>query len=562
MLAFIPLALLLLLSHVDAKQNKPFALEAEGQKPGRWLGLHLSNQPALRRRDAQSLDAGISQLALSADGSSYYTVLEIGNISFRLSLDTGSSDLWVLSSACTSKDFCKSLPSYPLSFQSPSFEAINSNQTTFNISFADGTISSGFLAKETVQLNNFSIPNQVIGFVNATNVTLESEISGVLGMGFPRLSAFPSLISNSTPFINGLAQQGLLDYPMFGLSLTRQSNGTLTLGAIDAGVVKNVSSIEWHKVMSFSPFGSESNTSSYLQWAVRMPGFGVNGTTFKTNPTYPNITETSLALLDVGTNGIFGPYQDVSRLFSSIGEARLVDSEVGQWALPCDTEEVLSFNFGQGNFTLQPTDFLIGPIIEDPSFCLTWPRAVQNAGDGIDWQLGAPFLRTVYSIFSYGIDGKEPPMIGFYPLSNVTTFSENSSYISAFFSSASATVTTTLPNVLLPTPSASTASYLFNTSIPASAGAVVSSALGASTYSALLTATSVNASALPTITLSPALVTLLVTGASGMVITTTSAAPSSSIALGVPPGDRSANSALLAIGIYHTKAYFLTSFAS
>lgn len=46
-------------------------------------------------------------------------------------------------------------------------------------------------------------------------------------------------------------------------------------GAIDASVVTNASAIEWHKVVPFSPFNTESNTSSYLQWAIRMPQFGV-----------------------------------------------------------------------------------------------------------------------------------------------------------------------------------------------------------------------------------------------------------------------------------------------
>ncbi|KAI5122287.1 hypothetical protein M0805_002367 [Coniferiporia weirii] len=538
MLAFFLCALLPLLSCVNAKETWPSTGRTAGRSYGSSLSRPLLKRSSLYRRDAEASSAGISQLSLSTDGSSYYTVLAIGDISFRISLDTGSSDLWLLSSACATKEFCKSSPSYPLSYHSPSFGIINNNQTGFNLSFADGSTSSGFLATESVQLNNFTVPNQVIGLVNATNVVLGSEISGVLGMGFPRLSVFSPIVTNSTPYINGLAQQGLLDYPMFGLSLTRDDDGTLTLGAIDSNVVKNLSSIEWHKVMPFSPFGLESNASSYLQWTVRIPGFGINDTIFDTNPTYPNITETSLALIDVGTNGLFGPYQDVSRIFGAISEARLVDADVGQWALPCDTEEVLSFNFGQGNFTLQPTDYLIGPVLSDPSFCLSWPRAVQNSGDGIDWQLGTPFLRTVYSIFSYGIDDKEVPMIGFYPLNNITTLSENASYISSFFSSASVTVATTLPNVILPTPSASTASYLFNTSVPASAGAVVASALGTKTYSALLATAAVNVTALPTITLSPTLATFLITDASGAVVTSTSIAPTTSIALGVPPGER------------------------
>ena len=34
----------------------------------------------------------------------------------------------------------------------------------------------------------------------------------------------------ATPFVNGLAQQGLLEYPLFGLSLSRDDGGTIALG--------------------------------------------------------------------------------------------------------------------------------------------------------------------------------------------------------------------------------------------------------------------------------------------------------------------------------------------
>lgn len=68
---------------------------------------------------------------------SYYTLISVGNATFRVALDTGSADLWLISSACTNSS-C-SVPKYQLGYPSPTFVSINSNQTVFNVSFADTT---------------------------------------------------------------------------------------------------------------------------------------------------------------------------------------------------------------------------------------------------------------------------------------------------------------------------------------------------------------------------------------------------------------------------------------
>ena len=69
---------------------------------------------------------------------SYYTVIQAGNASFRVALDTASSDLWLVSSGCSAKP-CTSVPKYQLGYKSPSFVSVHQNQTVFNTSFADGT---------------------------------------------------------------------------------------------------------------------------------------------------------------------------------------------------------------------------------------------------------------------------------------------------------------------------------------------------------------------------------------------------------------------------------------
>jgi hypothetical protein len=498
------------------------------------------------RQAANTSQAFITQLTLSSDAESYYAVIGLGSMYFRVSLDTASSDLWIMASSCSTST-CQEVPRYPLTYESATFSAVNSNSTAFRAEYADGTVASGFVAKETLLFSNLSVPNQALALITNSNVSMVDNISGILGLGFPRISSINGSLTNSTPFFPGLAQQGLLQSPMFGLSLTRNDTGSLSLGAIDGSVVTNLSKIEWNPVVEFSPFLNESNSSSYYQWAIPLQSIAVNGTPIALSPSYPTVTANkSLAIFDVGTPGIYGPWADVSNLFASFDGARLVDASVGQWAVPCDSAMTMSFTFGQQNFTLQPTDYLIGEASGDPGLCLAWPRALDPSPDGIDWQLGTPFMRTVYSIFSYGINTLEPPMIGLYPLSNVTT-PEQSSVVTSFISSASEIVGTTLPNSLLVTPSATTPAYSLNTSIPASTGGIVETALATSTYSPIFglqttvpDPSTLNLSAIALITPAPTIVTFTVTGSAGVVSTSTSHVTIPSIVLGVPPGWSSA----------------------
>lgn len=502
----------------------------------------LQDGPALLAGQASNSTAlnafGISPVSIAGDGT-YYVVLQAGQISFRAALDTGSADFWLTSTECTNST-CMSVPRYPLTYASPTFVSINNNETAFTVNYADGTGASGFVARETVEVANVTVANQAFGVVTSSNITLVSEVSGILGLGFSRQSEISARAASATPFFSTLAQQGILDYPIFGLSLTRNATGTFTLGAIDVSVVQNVSQVVWNEVVSFSPVSTQTNTSGYFYWAIRMSSFAVNGTQYTPQPTYPGPNDnSSIALLDVGTTGLYGPYQDVIRLYSSFPSSRLVD-ESGQWAVPCDSSAIISFSFGDGaTFVLEPTDYIIGPAEGNPDLCLSWPKAAPPSTDGVDWLLGTPFLRTVYSIWSYGIDYQEPPMIGLYPYNNASAPVQPFSVVESSLSSESATVATTLPNFVLSTPTYTTPPYAFNTSVPAVYGEIVQSELATSTYSPLIGTLAVNATALPQVT---GAYTLFVTNSNGAVVTSTYHISQPLVTLGVPPGWNSAAS--------------------
>ena len=124
-------------------------------------------------------------------------------------------------------------------------------------------------------------------------------------------------------------------------------------------------------------------------------------------------------------------------------------------------------------------------------------------------------------------------MIGLYPRNNVSAPVQPFAVVESFFSSASATIATTLPNYLLSTPTYTTPAYAFNTSVPAVYGETVQSELATSTYSPIIGTLAINATALPQVS---GAYTLLVTETNGAIVTSTYQISQPSVTLGVPPG--------------------------
>lgn len=124
-------------------------------------------------------------------------------------------------------------------------------------------------------------------------------------------------------------------------------------------------------------------------------------------------------------------------------------------------------------------------------------------------------------------------MIGLYALTNPSTPVESSGILASFFSSASATVATTLPNYLLATPTYTTPPYAFNTSVTATLGEIVDSELATSTYLPMLASPAIDATALPVVSDQ---YTLIATNAQGQLVTSTYRLTVPSVVLGVPPG--------------------------
>ncbi|WWC95195.1 hypothetical protein V866_002051 [Kwoniella sp. B9012] len=595
---------------------------------GVHLDIHERTYTGTKGNQKRAEEINGTEVSLGIAQNTFVVPVSIGSPPsvYPLQLDLASSDLLVASTLCTSTSCPVSLgPNvnayYDVSKGSSGFEEVDGNRTYWNSSYADGTVASGVVVRETVTMGEVVLQGQVMGFINSTNLTLsQQKISGILGLGFPRLSALSHIlldeeyqdtssssnVSSSTsasssipsasvsasssssatstsssssptyypPLLENLVRTPHIPYPVFALALApppsssnstatstststsatststaryQSSIGSLTLGGVSSHYISNrtgsgrtITDIEWHEVMPFgkarsfsndtaealsrtltasssptsspSPSGSATSSSDsestrrrkrsdqsqlndlpsnleelgeeeYLFWALELHNLSLNGTDIPLNSSYADIGLPSIALLDVGFNGISGPQQDVVALFSKINDARQVAE--GRWVVPCDTRMTIGFSFGGRYIQLQPSDW-ISTQIDSSSFCLAWPIASPSTGDGMDWQLGTPFLKKVYSIYSYGINGVQAPLVGFLPLEDNPSTSESSSSSSSGSTSTSTihtsydpnsptpttiedlhlttTIKTVLPNNILPDPTYTTPTYVYSAS--------------------------------------------------------------------------------------------------
>lgn len=186
-------------------------------------------------------------------GQVFLAPVTVGNQSFEVVVDTGSSDPWLVASGYTCYDLhvgavdstdagCAFGPAYQPSLSSSYSVDPDMN---FNISYADGESLQGAMAYAAWTLGGISIPKQEFGLVTHAAWYGDGLSSGLVGLAYSSLtSAYTGTnpaadVGGSTQpynplFANMYTTQGVA--PLFSLAISRDptAGGVLALGGIPA----------------------------------------------------------------------------------------------------------------------------------------------------------------------------------------------------------------------------------------------------------------------------------------------------------------------------------------
>lgn len=345
----------------------------------------------------------------------YFSQIGVGSPSttFNVVLDTGSSDFWVADSSCSS---CAGLTQFDAS-KSSTYKGSGQN---FQVPYGSGAVA-GTLGADDVTMAGYKVAGLTLGQAKQlAQGTIQSPVSGLMGMGFESLSS-----SGSSPFWEVVAIQGKVKDPVFSFQLATNAEhaksakdinpgGVFTLGNLDDQQFSG--DIAWVKLAS--RFGSQG--MGY--WGIKMDAMQVNGNNV-------NLGSDNLVAVDTGTTLIGAPSNVIQAIYEQIPNARSAPSSMlggeGYYLFPCTQPFTVSFTFGGKQFQLDNEQLNIGMVSQSGSYCASalFDAGIDARSGMPTWILGDTFLRTVYTAFMWN-----PEQVGFasLPKGGVQTLSMTS----------------------------------------------------------------------------------------------------------------------------------------
>ncbi|CAE6412871.1 unnamed protein product [Rhizoctonia solani] len=295
----------------------------------------------------------------------------VGQRTFNVDFDTGSSDFFLASDQCPTAQ-CAGKNIYVPSQSSTSAKTANS----FQISFGDGSAVRANVFTDTISIGGLAITNSGVGAVTQLSQSFTNAggdtSDGLMGMAFPVLAE-----SKQTPYFTNLAKlsptQGMMSFKFVGKNAP---GSELTVGGMNAAAFTGQ--------VAFSPvLTTQGQPPSF--WTINMGQASVGGK--------PVQTTSQFATIDTGTSVVIAPQADAQAIYAAIPGSQL--GQNGLFTYPCNANPDVALNFAGQNFNIKAADMSLGSDATNTT-CVgaIVPSAQRNA-----WLVGDSFLKNVYTVF-------------------------------------------------------------------------------------------------------------------------------------------------------------------
>ncbi|KAK4976533.1 hypothetical protein LTR66_010838, partial [Elasticomyces elasticus] len=360
---------------VERRDAAPKVVQHEVQR--REVGNPLLRD-RMRRRQLKTISENLDN-----EETLYFANVSLGTPAqnLRLHIDTGSSDLWVNvagSPLCRSSgNPCGASGTYAPN-SSTTYAYIDS---IFNISYVDGSGSSGDYVSDVLRIGGATLQGQQFG-VGYQSTSQE----GLIGIGYPVNEALVSKLNGRTyPNVpQHMMQAGLINTNAYSLWLNDldASTGSILFGGINTG--------KFHGTLQTLPIIKEQGY--YAEFVIALTAVGTNG---KKGSIASGLT--TPALLDSGSSLMYLPDNICTAIFKQLGATW--DNKQGAAFIDCNmanSATTLDFTFSSATISVEMNELVIVAGTErGKPVCIL---GIGPAGSSTP-VLGDTFLRSAYVVY-------------------------------------------------------------------------------------------------------------------------------------------------------------------
>uniref|UniRef100_G3TA26 pepsin A n=2 Tax=Loxodonta africana TaxID=9785 RepID=G3TA26_LOXAF len=298
----------------------------------------------------------------------YFGTIGIGTPAqeFTVIFDTGSSNLWVPSTYCSSLA-CTNHNR----FNPDDSSTYRSTSETVSITYGTGSMT-GILGYDTVKVGGISDTNQIFGLSETEpgSFLYYSPFDGILGLAYPSISS-----SDATPVFDNIWDQGLVSQDLFSVYLSSDEEGgsVVIFGGIDSSYYTG--SLNWVPV-SYEGY-----------WQITLDSVSIDGESVA-------CSDTCQAIIDTGTSLLAGPTTAIANIQEYLGLGDSSEEEVS-----CSTADSLPnivFTINGVQYPVSPSSY----IVEEDQSCVVGLEGMDlDTYSGELWILGDVFIRQYYTVF-------------------------------------------------------------------------------------------------------------------------------------------------------------------